>query len=194
MEQKKGGKADIGGLIRMITYWNWLQLIIKSRQHSFGGLLGYSFQSFNYESLSAGNSIFLIDGFFITTWGQVHIQNLQWDPLLTKWNGIFLRKIQLFIQWPIICWLQHCVLMVLPTFAANKNGDIFPSVALGWRFTEESFMQNLKDVISNGKLRLSFGQTGNSDIGNKATSYYQVGNNNTFWRPRIQRCLFESVG
>lgn len=38
----------------------------------------------------------------------------------------------------------------------------------------------MTSVLSNGKLRVSFGQTGNSNIGNRAISYYQTGNNNEF--------------
>ena len=41
-------------------------------------------------------------------------------------------------------------------------------------------MENLKDVVSNAKLRLSYGETGNSNVGNKAMSFYGVGNNNIF--------------
>ena len=42
----------------------------------------------------------------------------------------------------------------------------FPSVALGWRVTEESFLKNNK-VLSNLKVRASYGVTGQQDgIGN----------------------------
>lgn len=40
----------------------------------------------------------------------------------------------------------------------------FHAVAGSWRFTNEEFMSNLKDIISNGKLRLGWGQTGNQFI------------------------------
>ena len=65
-------------------------------------------------------------------------------------------------------------------FAKNNRWGYFPSVAVGWRFTEEEFLQPLTNVLSSGKLRLSYGQTGNSNIGNKAISYYQTGYNNEF--------------
>ncbi|MDR0893173.1 MAG: TonB-dependent receptor [Mediterranea sp.] len=41
----------------------------------------------------------------------------------------------------------------------------FHSVAVSWRFTNEKFMESLKSVVNNGKLRLGWGQTGNSSIG-----------------------------
>lgn len=46
---------------------------------------------------------------------------------------------------------------------ANKYGT-FPSIALAWVVTQEGFAKNLP-VISNIKLRTSYGQTGNQSIG-----------------------------
>lgn len=40
----------------------------------------------------------------------------------------------------------------------------FHSAAASWRFTNESFFKSLKTIVSNGKLRLGWGQTGNSNI------------------------------
>jgi TonB-linked SusC/RagA family outer membrane protein len=48
-------------------------------------------------------------------------------------------------------------------FAANEKYAIFPSAAFGWKVTNEKFMENVKDV-SNLKLRLSYGVTGNPSI------------------------------
>lgn len=45
----------------------------------------------------------------------------------------------------------------------NNKWDSFPSVAIGWRISEENFMQNL-ETISNLKLRASYGVAGNSAI------------------------------
>ncbi len=49
-------------------------------------------------------------------------------------------------------------------FGPNNKWGYFPSVAAAWRISEESFMKNVSS-ISNLKLRLSFGQTGNDNIG-----------------------------
>jgi TonB-linked SusC/RagA family outer membrane protein len=48
--------------------------------------------------------------------------------------------------------------------SAKKYGN-FPSVALAWRVSNESFLRNSK-VLSNLKIRASFGKTGNNNIGN----------------------------
>ncbi len=53
-------------------------------------------------------------------------------------------------------------------FGPNNRWAGFHSVALAWRFSNEKFFESLKRVIDNGKLRLGWGQTGNSSIGSYA--------------------------
>ena len=44
-----------------------------------------------------------------------------------------------------------------------KWGKFSPSVAAAWRVSDEAFMKNV-EALSNLKLRLSWGKTGNSGI------------------------------
>ena len=48
-------------------------------------------------------------------------------------------------------------------FGPNNRWAGFHSLALAWRFTNEKFMKDIK-WLSNGKLRLGWGQTGNANI------------------------------
>ena len=50
-------------------------------------------------------------------------------------------------------------------FGPNKRWAPFHSVAVAWRFSNEKFFSGAKKVISDGKLRLGWGQTGNAGIG-----------------------------
>ena len=71
-------------------------------------------------------------------------------------------------------------------FQNNKWG-VFPSVALAWRINEEPFLRDIK-AVSNLKLRLGWGQTGQQEINagdypslatyhtNLTGSYYMFGN------------------
>ena len=43
---------------------------------------------------------------------------------------------------------------------------MFPSVSLGWRISQEDFMQSASSIVNNLKLRASWGQLGNQNIGN----------------------------
>ena len=69
----------------------------------------------------------------------------------------------------------------------NHKWGIFPSVAFGWNVMNEPFMKNAKNV-STLKLRLSWGETGQQEVGgyydtfaqfltHQLGSYYQFGNN-----------------
>lgn len=48
-------------------------------------------------------------------------------------------------------------------FSKDNRWGLFPSVALGWRISQEAFLRD-SDVLSDLKLRLSYGQTGQQDI------------------------------
>ena len=50
-------------------------------------------------------------------------------------------------------------------FGPENRWAGFHSVAASWRFSNEKFFEPLTGVISNGKLRLGWGQTGNANIG-----------------------------
>ncbi len=52
-------------------------------------------------------------------------------------------------------------------FGANNRYGIFPSGSLGWVLSEENFMKKFNS-LSNLKLRVSYGLTGNAEIGNYA--------------------------
>jgi len=51
-------------------------------------------------------------------------------------------------------------------FATGHQWGFFPAVAGGWRILDEPFMESTKNVMSNLKLRLSYGEAGNNRIGN----------------------------
>ncbi|MCQ2219861.1 MAG: TonB-dependent receptor [Prevotella sp.] len=65
-------------------------------------------------------------------------------------------------------------------FGKNNKYGTFPSVSLGWRVSEESFIKDKASWIDNIKLRASWGQTGNQEINNTAryTLYTTTGSLN----------------
>lgn len=64
-------------------------------------------------------------------------------------------------------------------FAQNNKAAYFPSVGLAWRASEESFIKKL-GVISNLKLRYSYGTSGNSGIGSYGSLALFIGANYPF--------------
>lgn len=178
---KEGGKASVsqGDKSDYLTELT-ANYLFESNGHSFSALGGYSYQIFDNEGLSAGNNNFLIDGFLFNNLGAGAAPK----PNVGSWAtrnrmASFFGRLNYSFQ---------SKYLVTATFRAdgasnlseNNRWGYFPSVALGWRFLEEGFMEKAKNVLSNGKLRISYGETGNSNIGNRAISYYGVGNNNAF--------------
>lgn len=49
-------------------------------------------------------------------------------------------------------------------FSESNRYGVFPSVSLGWRLSSESFMENTRDWLDDLKLRVGYGQTGNSEV------------------------------
>ncbi len=49
-------------------------------------------------------------------------------------------------------------------FGPNNKWGYFPAVSAGWRISEEKFMEPLLDVVSDFKLRGSWGRVGNDNI------------------------------
>ncbi|NJC28448.1 SusC/RagA family TonB-linked outer membrane protein [Neolewinella antarctica] len=85
-------------------------------------------------------------------------------------------------------------------FGANSRYGIFPAGSIGWIVSQEPWLQN-NPTLSFLKLRLSYGQLGNSEIGNfpslflfQGTSYNQrsgiqptqPGNNDLTWETSTQ--------
>lgn len=50
-------------------------------------------------------------------------------------------------------------------FPHTDHWAFFPSASIGYRFSEEAYFAPLKKIVSNGKLRASYGEIGNEAIG-----------------------------
>ena len=65
-------------------------------------------------------------------------------------------------------------------FSKSNRWGLFPSAALAWSIINEPFMEKARDIMSNLKLRVGYGVTGQQEI----TDYlyitnYSLGNNTT---------------
>lgn len=66
-------------------------------------------------------------------------------------------------------------------FGTDRKWGTFPSVGYSWNATNEKFLKPYKKVLSNLKVRLSYGKTGNQEIGDYqslatlSSKYYVLG-------------------
>lgn len=81
--------------------------------------------------------------------------------IVTKLNYDILDKymLQALIRWD-----------ASSKFSKGHQWGTFPSVSAAWRFSEEGFFEPLKDIVSNGKIRMSWGKVGNNS---GVDRYYQ---------------------
>lgn len=193
--QKANGRADIGQYDKS-DYLMELTANYTKRigQHNLTALVGYSFQRFTDKYVNAGNQDFLTDGFLFN--------NLGAGTYEKPWVGSSASKSEMASFFGRINYTYKDRYLLTATlradgasnFAKNNRWGYFPSVALGWRFTEENFMKNTQDWLSNGKLRLSYGQTGNSNIGDKAVDYYATGYNKIFGNKQYTGVYISQIG
>lgn len=61
-------------------------------------------------------------------------------------------------------------------FAAGHRWGFFPSISAGWNVSQEKFWTPLKKVVSNFKVRASYGLTGNDQIGGERYIYMAMVN------------------
>lgn len=74
-------------------------------------------------------------------------------------------------------------------FGANNRWGYFPSVGIGWRIIQESFMKN-QHAFDDLKLRASYGVTGNSSGFSAFSAQYIIGTNGTFYYDGQQLAAF----
>jgi TonB-linked SusC/RagA family outer membrane protein len=155
----------------------WTKEIEK---HNFTVLAGYSYQEFNGESFSAGNQDFLLDAFLYNNLGA----GAYAKPSVGSWasknalGSYFARLNYSFFGKYLL------TATVRADGASNFNPEYrwgyFPSASLGWRFSDEAFMQPFSSWLSNGKFRIGYGETGNSNVGNRILDTYGAGYGNAF--------------
>ena len=139
--------------------------------HSLNFLIGYSSQKYRSESTSAGNTDFISDAFL---WNNLNA------GAGTKIVGSSKTENNFVSYFARVNYVYKDRYILTSTvrkdgasvFAANNKYGIFPSIAVGWNLSEEPFMENLKDEISQFKLRIGYGETGNADIGGNAFAAY----------------------
>lgn len=145
----------------------------KFNRHNLNLLAGHSYQIFNSEGFSAGNKDFVTDSYLYNNLGAGEFSK----PTVNSWANIS-SMASIFGRINYSYLDRYLLTMTLradgaSNLAPGHQWGYFPSIATAWRFSDEEFMGNFKKILSNGKLRVSYGETGNSNIGNGAIDYYK---------------------
>ncbi len=142
-------------------------------RHSLNVLAGVSEEKFNDGYSSSGNTGFISDAFL---WNNLNagtgtktVSSSATENMIASYFG---RINYIYND-------RYLVTFTLRTdgasvFARNNKWATFPSIALGWNVAEESFFAGMKSVVSQFKVRMSYGQTGNASIGSNAFAAYSA--------------------
>lgn len=168
---------------RESSYWQWENVL--SYNHAFGlhnvGLMaGTSMSSYHYENLEGQDYGLLltdIDKAFIDTATAPEEQSKVWGGASDhRMASVFGRVNYNYAE----RYLFEAVVRRdgSSNFGRNNQFATFPSVSAGWVLTREKFMQGRLPWLDFAKLRVSWGQNGNENIGAFAyTSMMQQGHN-----------------
>jgi len=131
--------------------------------HDFRLLLGASREDFKDEYITAYRDGYVLPDYPILHTGSA--ENQKNDGSAEEW------ALQSFFSRLNYNYKQRYLLEVnarydgSSRFLKGNRYGFFPSVSAGWRFSEEPFMQGLKAIFNEAKLRLSWGRLGNQSIG-----------------------------
>ena len=150
-----------------------------TKNHHFSGIVGYSFQQFNVIGNSSNTYDFFTDAFLYNRLsvgsGIPEVDSWHSQSMMASYFG----RIQYALKDKYLFTFTGRV-DGSDKFGENHKYGFFPSGAFAWRVTQEPFMQRQK-LVSDLKLRLSLGQTGNSNIGNNAYEYYAADGHNYYF-------------
>lgn len=140
----------------------------RIRKHEFSTLLGYSQEWYDYSDLEGSRQNIIQDGVFVLAAGTEAIENngvkrawaLQscFGRLNYSFDGKYLVEANLRIDGT-------------SRFARDNRWGCFPSFSAGWNFTKENYMRFVTPVLETGKLRISWGELGNQNVGSSFYPY-----------------------
>ncbi len=150
-----------GQFLQIKNYLTWMHTFAE--KHNVTGMVGQEAWESKYDYITVSNTNLPSD--------EVHSPNLG-QGTQTFSNGFGSSSMaSFFTRWTYSFDNRYNATYTYrydgsSNFGPNNRWAGFHSFAASWRFSNEKFFQEaLGNVISNGKLRLGWGQTGNANIG-----------------------------
>jgi TonB-linked SusC/RagA family outer membrane protein len=162
-----GGQGNASASNSRQSFWSLENYLTYNKRikdvHSITGLLGISWQETNAFNFNTGINGFSTDYFLYNNLGAGSTSpsygsgrsRFAFNSYFGRLNYGYKDKYLLTVTGRVDGSSR---------FGANNKYSLFPSAALAWKVSEEDFLKN-NSVISNLKVRTSYGLTGNSEIG-----------------------------
>ena len=139
--------------------------------HKINLLAGVSEQKFINRSNSSGSSGYITDAFLWNNLGAGAIQLPTVSSAAKNLIASYFGRVNYSYK------SKYLATFTIRTdgssvFAKNNKWGTFPSGAIAWDVAQEPFFKNVTRVVSQFKLRFSYGQTGNASINSNAFAAY----------------------
>ncbi|MDR1866592.1 MAG: TonB-dependent receptor [Bacteroidales bacterium] len=169
------GEAYIGNMDEAIYLADALATYAKTfGNHRLKLLAGYSYQLFEGENANMGNRDFLIDGFLYHNIGagefsRPNVSSAAWKSSIASVFGRINYE-----------YMNRYLLEMSfrrdgsSNFTSENRWGFFPSAAAAWIISEEPFMEAARGWLSMLKVRASYGETGNYNVGYHIRDYFGV--------------------
>lgn len=174
---------NIGGTMTEVKYEGRNQLYYdfglsqsKGLSKSIETYMTYNWKTdFNNLTLMAGNSVSKYEGSWVSASAHSFLSannrliSLTTDAESINGNGGFNAEVRTISYYGRLIYSLFDRYVVTATvrrdgssnFSEGNRWGTFPSAAIAWRVKEESFLKDMK-AISNAKVRIGWGQTGNA--------------------------------
>lgn len=133
-----------------------------NKKHRIDAVLGYTYEDRMNKVLSMQVGDFSNNDLLYNSIGSA-------TNVVSKFSSVIHTKMSSFIGRVNYSFKDRYVLTATGRYdgssllASGNQWKFFPSLAFAWRLNQEKFMSGLKN-ISNAKLRISYGSTGNQNI------------------------------
>jgi TonB-dependent starch-binding outer membrane protein SusC len=136
----------------------------RINEHKFSILGGYSYNEFDYESMDFSNFGFQDD--YFGGWHNIGIGSALKEGKAGAGSSKSTSNLIGFFGRGTYAFMDKYLLMASLRYegasqlwGTDNEWGLFPSVSLGWRITQEPFMQN-QQIFDDLKLRVGYGVTG----------------------------------
>jgi TonB-linked SusC/RagA family outer membrane protein len=156
------------------NYFNYAKVF--NEHHNFSAMLGASIQWWDREDVRVRGEDYSTDEIYTISAASTIIANSTTSTMSAHSMASFFSRVSYDYKG------RYLVSANIRRDGSSRFGEdnrwgTFPSISVGWRFSDESFFSWSKPALRDGKLRVSYGVTGNEYIDDyDAQMTYSPGN------------------
>lgn len=148
-------------------------VVPKLKNHYLKGMVGYN-QEWDYNTSISGNARTFISPNVVDISATSGLQQISGGKSHATLQGLFYRLNYNYKERYLI--EANGRYDGTSRFPKKDRFGFFPSFSAGWRISEEAFMEPIRHVISNLKIRASYGSLGNQLLGSNYYPYISAMN------------------